>query len=141
MIRADVNLEIPFHDVDMMNVAWHGHYLKYFEIARCRLLDQLDYNYLQMQASGFAWPVIESFCRYARPLRFGQQVRVIAELKEFEQRLKISYTIVDAASGQRLTRGHTVQVAVDIQTQEMCFQSPAILLEKIHTFTAHQSSV
>lgn len=136
MIRAEVTIEIPFHDVDMMNVAWHGHYLKYFEIARCRLLDQIDYNYLQMQASGFAWPVIESFCRYAQPLRFGQQVRVTAQLKEHEQRLKIAYTIVDAASGQRLTRGHTVQVAVDMQTQELCFQSPAVLFEKLSAYCA-----
>ena len=26
---ADVIIEIPFHDVDTMNVVWHGHYLKY----------------------------------------------------------------------------------------------------------------
>jgi acyl-CoA thioester hydrolase len=49
--------EIPFHDVDMM--VWHGHYAKYFEIAR-RLLEQIDYNYPQTRDSGYAWPVIDS---------------------------------------------------------------------------------
>lgn len=28
-MHADVIIEIPFHDVDTMNVVWHGHYLKY----------------------------------------------------------------------------------------------------------------
>ena len=31
-MQAEVVIEVPFHDVDIMNVVWHGHYLKYFEI-------------------------------------------------------------------------------------------------------------
>ncbi|MDH3602364.1 MAG: hypothetical protein OEU26_22345, partial [Candidatus Tectomicrobia bacterium] len=30
---AEVCFEVPFHDVDMMGVVWHGHYYKYFELA------------------------------------------------------------------------------------------------------------
>ena len=41
-LQHSVEIEIPFHDVDMMEVAWHGHYVKYFEIARCALLDQFE---------------------------------------------------------------------------------------------------
>ncbi len=52
MIKAEVVIEIPFHDVDVMSVAWHGHYVKYLEIARCMLLDKIDYNYPQMRESG-----------------------------------------------------------------------------------------
>lgn len=137
-MEAEVIIDIPFHDVDMMNVVWHGHYIKYFEIARCQLLDQIGYNYPQMQQSGYAWPVIECLCRYAQPLRFGQQVRVVAKLTEWEQRLKINYLLFDAASGKRLTRGHTVQVAVDMSTGEMCFQSPAVLFEKLAAWPAFQ---
>ena len=37
-LQASVELEVPFHDVDVMHVAWHGHYVKYFELARCALL-------------------------------------------------------------------------------------------------------
>lgn len=28
-------IDVPFFDVDSMNIAWHGHYVKYLEIARC----------------------------------------------------------------------------------------------------------
>lgn len=31
---SDVFIDIPFFDVDVMGVAWHGHYVKYLEIAR-----------------------------------------------------------------------------------------------------------
>ena len=35
------------------------------------------------------------------------------------------------ASGQRLTRGTTSQVAVSIESGEMCFVSPPILFERL----------
>lgn len=128
-----VEIEVPFHDVDMMNVAWHGHYLKYFEIARCALLNSFSYNYQEMMASGYAWPIIEAHVRYPGSAVFGQKIRVLATLAEWEHRLRIAYLISDAVTGKRLTTGHTVQVAVDIQTREMLFASPAVLLEKLAT--------
>ena len=129
--QTSVDLQIPFHDVDMMEVVWHGHYAKYFEIARCALLDTIAYNYPQMRASGFAWPVIDFNMRYIKPARFGQTITVQATIAEWENRLKITYLVTDKNTGARLTKGYSVQVAVDMQTQEMCFESPRVLLEKL----------
>jgi acyl-CoA thioester hydrolase len=50
---------------------------------------------------------------------------------EWENRLKIDYLISDEESGKRLSKGHTIQVAVDMTTNEMLFESPPCLLEKI----------
>ncbi len=33
--HTEIDMEISFHDADMMEVVWHGYYAKYFEIARC----------------------------------------------------------------------------------------------------------
>ena len=134
-MHADVIIDVPFHDVDTMNVVWHGHYLKYFEIARCKLLDQFHYNYKQMLASGYAWPVIESHVRYLQGIEFEQKIRVRAILKEWENRLKIEYQIFDATTAKRLTKGYTSQVAVHIETREMCFQSPQVLLDCLNAWS------
>ena len=45
MIRAEVELMVPFHDVDMLGIAWHGHFCKYLEIVRCEMLDKIDYDF------------------------------------------------------------------------------------------------
>lgn len=126
-----VDIEIPFHDVDMMAVVWHGHYCKYFEVARCALLDSIDYNYLQMRDSGYLWPLIDLRIRYVKPARFGQVITVAARLSEWENRLKIDYLITDKLTGSKLTKGYSIQVAVDMATQQMCFQSPTVLLRKL----------
>lgn len=129
--NAEVVIEIPFHDVDVMRVAWHGHYAKYMEIARGVLLDKIDYNYPQMDESGYMWPVIDMRIRYAHPLRFMQKIKVKATLVEWENRLKIAYLFEDSESGQRLTKAYTVQVAVDMKDNEMLYASPSILFQKL----------
>jgi acyl-CoA thioester hydrolase len=128
---AEVLIEVPFHDVDMAGIAWHGHYAKYLELARCVLLQTFDYNYDRMRESGYGWPVIDLHLRYVRPATFGQRIRVRATLVEWEHRLKIDYLVTDALSGQRMTKGSSIQVAVDIATGEMCLISPDVLFERL----------
>nr|MDT0253467.1 thioesterase family protein [Endozoicomonas sp.] len=130
-VSASVTLQVPFHDVDMMCVAWHGHYVKYFEVARCALLDQIRYNYQEMKDSGYAWPVVDLKVKYVRPARFGQNIKVTCQLKEYENRLVLSYQITDPQTGQRLTKGETTQVAVNMSTGELQLVSPPVLLEKL----------
>jgi acyl-CoA thioester hydrolase len=126
-----VTLEIPFQDLDPLEICWHGHYAGYFEQARNALLRSIGYDFPEMKTSGYAWPVIELFVRYAQPLRYRQRIEVKAFLTEWENRLKIDYLIRDAETGKRLTRGHTIQVAVDMRTGEMRLASPVALLEKL----------
>ena len=128
---AEIELSPAFHDLDPMAVVWHGHYMKYFELARCAMLQKCNYDYPDMRDSGFMWPVVDFRTKYVAPLRYGQKVKVRAKIVEWEFRLKIEYLVTDVESGKALTRAYSVQVAVDIETQEMCFQSPAILLEKL----------
>lgn len=136
VIHVDTEVQVPFFDVDSMHVVWHGHYVKYLEVARCALLDQLGHNYVQMQASGFAWPVIDLQLRYIRGAQFGQKIIVRADLVEWENRLKIHYLITDATTGERMTRGSSVQVAVEIATREMLLASPRVFVEAVERVLA-----
>ncbi|WP_267402008.1 acyl-CoA thioesterase [Pseudomonas sp. GM_Psu_2] len=135
-LQVEVEMQIPFFDVDMMEIAWHGHYVKYLEVARCALLDRLGHNYLQMRESGYGWPVIDLQIRYIRPLLFQQRVRVKADLVEWENRLKLNYLISDAATGERLTRASTVQVAVDMASREMQLASPRVFIDAVERVLA-----
>ena len=124
-------MKVQFYDVDPMNVVWHGNYARYLEQARCALLDLLGYNYAEMANSGYMWPIVDMRIKYVRPARFGQDIRIRAELAEYENRLRIDYRVRDAASGETLTKARTIQVAVDARTQELCLESPAALVDKV----------
>ena len=130
-LKAEVEIQVPFHDVDAMHYVWHGHYYKYFEVARTKLFQSIDYDVLQMKASGYSWPIIETSCKYVQPILYNQLIQVSAKIQEYENRLKIIYRISDAKTDEKLATGHTTQVAVDMKNNEMCFVSPKILLEKV----------
>ncbi len=127
---AETVIEVPFHDVDVAHVVWHGHYVKYFEIARCKLLDMIDYNYPQMKQSGYFWPVVDMRIKYIKPARFQQDLLVKATLTEWEYRLRVDY-LITSSDGERLTKGYTTQVAVDMNNGEMLLTSPTVLYEKL----------
>ncbi|MCA3012514.1 MAG: acyl-CoA thioesterase [Myxococcaceae bacterium] len=120
-----------FFDLDPMAIVWHGHYVKYFELARSALLTKLDYDYEQMIESGYVWPVVEVWVKYAKPARLKQPLVVRAEVVEYENRLKIAYRITDQASGTRLTLGSTTQVAVDSKSNELQFVTPRVLWQRL----------
>jgi acyl-CoA thioester hydrolase len=133
---SEIEVEVPFHDCDPMGVTWHGCYVAYLEAARSALLNRIGYNFRQMTASGFAWPIVDLKMKYVKTTTFGQRLRVRAELEEYENRLKIAYTIADGASGEVVTKATTTQVAVDQARGEMCFVSPPVFLDKVRAALA-----
>lgn len=131
VLHVETQIVVPFFDVDSMNVVWHGHYVKYLEVARCALLDLIGHNYNDMLASGYAWPVIDLQLRYVRGAVFGQRLNVRASLVEWENRLKIHYLITDLQTGERLTRASSVQVAVEVSRREMQLVSPKVFTDAV----------
>lgn len=130
-LRAEVQIEIPFHDVDVMGIVWHGHYLKYFEIARTALMRKARLDLEAMALTGCAWPVVTCEIKYIKPLRYGQIIRVDAQFLEYEDRLKIAYTVLDPESGERLSRATTVQLAVDARTGDLSSGTPQPVIAAI----------
>lgn len=130
-LSGQIELEPALYDIDPMNVVYHGNYVRYLELARSALLESYGYGYLQMQASGYLWPIVDMRLRYARPAVMGQRLCIRATITEWENRLRVDYLITDAVTGQKINTAHTIQVAVDASTQEMCFVCPAILRERL----------
>ncbi len=50
-----------------MGVVYHANYFVWFEVGRCELLRSLGWSYREMEAEGFALPVIHAGCDYLGP--------------------------------------------------------------------------
>jgi len=131
ILTGEVLIEVPFHDVDAMGVAWHGHYVKYLEIARTAMMRKVGLDFKQMQDWGVIWPVVVCNMKYIRPLSYGQTVRVRAELLEYQARLRVRYLLTDLETGQRVNKAETIQLAVTADTGELLFQCPPQLTEAL----------
>ncbi|MBS0395479.1 MAG: acyl-CoA thioesterase [Proteobacteria bacterium] len=131
VLPVEVEVEVPFHDVDLARIAWHGHYAKYLENARWALMDRLGHGLDVMIAAGEGWPIVELQVKYLRVSRYRDRLRVRAELIEWESRLVINYLITDVATGERVARAQTTQVVVDMPDGTLRFALPAAFVARV----------
>ena len=131
IVSASAEAAPQFYDIDPMNIVWHGNYPRFLELGRVAVMDKVGYGYEEMAGSGYAWPIIDLRMRYARPMRLAQKVRISAGIVEWENVLRVTYSIVSAETGERVMRASSTQVAVDIKTGEMQWLAPPILREKL----------
>lgn len=130
-LSHEIEVQPTFYDLDPMAVVWHGNYVKYFEVARSALLRKFGYDYEDMRESGFFWPVVDMRIKYIKPATLNQPLKVRAEITEYENRLRVDFLITSAITGEKVTKGYTIQVAVDAKTMELQYVCPKILWDKL----------
>jgi len=138
VLPVTVEVEVPFHDVDLARIAWHGHYAKYLEQARWALMDRLGHGLEAMLAAGEGWPIVELQIKYLRASRYRDRLAVRAELIEWQSRLVVNYLITDLATGERVARAQTTQVLVDMPQGTMRFALPAAFVARVEAALARE---
>jgi acyl-CoA thioester hydrolase len=118
-----VELEVPFHDVDVMGVVWHGHYYKYLEHARTALFRRCDLDAGALIGPRYRFFVIESRCRHSFPLFYGDRMRVSAWLRDVRHRIYVAYEIRNLSRDRRSARGYTILATVDAD-QRLLMETP-----------------
>lgn len=127
-IRATLRYRVPFADTDQMGVVYYANFLIYFEMCREKLLRKIRLPYSEMEARGYALPVVEAVCRYKSPAHFEDLLVIEARMTEVRSvRVKIECTV---------RRGETL--LADGWTVHACLRNgkPARLPEEITSLAA-----
>jgi acyl-CoA thioester hydrolase len=123
-MEKEIEIIVPFYDLDPMQVVWHGNYIKYMERGRCALLSDCNMMYPDMEKLGFAFPVVTMRTKHIKPAVFNQKIIVKTTHVPDANFLIFKYEILDAATRAKLCVAETKQMAVDMKTHESCFQLP-----------------
>lgn len=116
---------VPFHDLDPLQIVWHGNYLKYFDIARFGLFKQAGLDlYQYFLTRQLIFPVTRSSAKHIVPLRYDDAFVCRATVTEAIYKIAMSFEIRLAENGQICTRGKSEQVAVKMPEMEMQFEVP-----------------
>jgi acyl-CoA thioester hydrolase len=121
----DVKLRVPFHDLDPLQIVWHGNYFKYFDIARFGLFKQAGidlYQYLVQKQIVF--PLTRFSVKHIMPLRFDDEFICKATVVEAVYKIAIAFEIRLAENGKVCTRGKSEQLCVKLPEMEMQFEIP-----------------
>lgn len=107
-------VRVRYGDTDQMGFAYYAHYLRWFEIGRAEMLRALGWSYRGVEESGIQLPVVEARCRYLKPARYDDEVRIetgVLELRRASVRFR--YRIVRAGDGELLATGETEHCFLD----------------------------
>jgi len=125
-----IEMEVPFHDVDVLEIAWHGHYPKYLELARTALVRSRRLDNAEMRELGYRFYVSEYHLRHLSPLRYGDRVRVSAWPVEVQNRIRIDYQVQNLTLDKLAAQGWTMLVTTHAGG-ELCLETPAPILERL----------
>lgn len=123
-------LEVPFHDVDALQIVWHGHYYKYMEHGRTALLRSRGLDVADMRALGHRLLLVDSHCRHTFPLYYADRARVTAWFVSVAPRLVIAYRIRNLTHDRCSARGQTILITTDAEGR-MLPETPDALLQRL----------
>ena len=131
LFQSEYKLKVSFEDLDPMSVVWHGNYIRYMEQARCDMFDKLHYTYMDMKADGFAYTVAKMKVKYIKPAEFGDILALKLILNSIEPTLDIDYSIFNEKSGEKIFEASTMQIGINIETQESIYTPPKRLVKAV----------
>jgi acyl-CoA thioester hydrolase len=111
----DTTVRVRYAETDQMGVVYYGNYFTWFEIGRVELCRQLGFEYKRMEIEDDSYiVVVESSCRYRRPAKFDDLLRVRTRVSEAQRRtIRFAYEIHRDATKDLIATGETLHVICD----------------------------
>lgn len=111
----DTVVRVRYVETDKMGVVYYGNYYIYFEVGRVEYMRHLGVDYRQMELQDDSFIVVaESKCRYRRPARFDDLLRIRTRVIAVKRRtIHFGYEILHDETGELLATGETVHVVCD----------------------------
>ena len=129
-LSSKTEVLVRFNEADPLGIVWHGHYIRYFEDGREAFVNLHDLGYLEVYKLGYVIPVVSVQCDFKRSLRYGD--RVIVETKFIPTdaaKLKFTYRLFNAASGELVATGSSVQVFLSKEDSVLQLSNPLFFEE------------
>ncbi len=122
---CEVKLTVPFHDLDPMQMVWHGNYLKYFDIARSALFDNLGVDLISyFKRTNYPFPITKISTKHIVSLRYRDEFKCKATVVEAQYKIVVELQIRLVENNQLCAKGRSEQVAVKYPEMEIMFEIP-----------------
>jgi acyl-CoA thioester hydrolase len=105
---------VRYAETDKMGVVYYANFFVWFEVGRTDLLRDADWSYREMEADGYALPVIEAHCDYRQPACYDDELEVRTSGALISPvRVAFTYEVVRPADDALLAAGRTVHATLD----------------------------
>ncbi|MEN6567533.1 MAG: thioesterase family protein [Veillonellales bacterium] len=106
-----VREKVRFVETDMMGVAHHSNYFRWFEMGRVEYLRQVGIYLNELMAAGIVFPITSVDCQYRASAKFDDYILIETTLAEVSRaKMVFSYDVRRETDGVLLAAGHTTNV-------------------------------
>ncbi len=112
---GQVSVRVRYPETDKMGIAWHGHYLAWFELGRTEWMRDAGCPYGELEDErGLFFPVVRAAAHYKAPARYDDQLCIRTRLTQLGGvRVRFEYEVLRETTDQLLATGFTEHGAVD----------------------------
>ena len=99
---------VRYGETDKMGVAYHAHYLNWFEMGRTEFCRASGKSFSQWESEGIMLPVVEAHCRYKSPLLYDDEIEIETSVTKLS-RVSVTFTcrIFHADTKKLAAEGYT----------------------------------
>ena len=105
--KHTARVEVRYAETDQMGIVHHSVYAVWFEQARTEYFREAGASYADMEAEGFAAPVLELNVRFRQPTHYGEFVDIETTMVR-EDKLRIRFYYRASVNGKLCTTGSTL---------------------------------
>lgn len=122
---SQTSVKVRFNEVDSLGIAWHGHYVKYFEDGREAFGAEHGLGYLDVYQNGLVTPIVGLTCNYKKSLSYGDSIRIETTFIDSPAaKIHFAYRIFEKNRGELIAEGTTTQVFLDADTRQLLLNTP-----------------
>lgn len=112
---SETTLRVRYAETDQMGMVYYANFFIWFEIGRVELLRQMGFAYREMEQQDDRFIIVaEASCRYLRPARYDDVLRIRTRVTEARSRIiRFAYEIRQDSTGELLATGETRHVICD----------------------------
>jgi acyl-CoA thioester hydrolase len=108
----ETTVRVRYAETDQMGVVYYANFFIWFEVGRVEMFRQMGFSYKEMEKKDDCFTVVgEAQCRYKRPARYDDLLRIRTRLLEARKRtVRFGYEILNDANGELLATGETLHI-------------------------------
>ncbi len=130
MYSFETKLRVRYGETDQMGFVYYGVYAQYYEVGRVELLRSLGISYKEIEAMGFALPVVNLNIKYKKPGLYDDHLTIKTTMKTMPSAKIIFDYETFNESGDLLNTGEVVLVFVNKASGKPCF-APEVVMNKL----------
>lgn len=120
ILSLEYDFQVPFYDLDGIQMVWHGNYVKYMEDAREKFGAKYGFEYLHIFNSGYLAPVADMRIKYRNSARISEVLTMkITYVPSRAAKMVFEYLITRKSDNAVIIEAETSQLFV---TREGVFE-------------------